>query len=78
VLREVLGLSYHEIAEMTEVPIGTVMSRLARGRNHLLAAIGKKTSTELHHDSAATTIGQGDPTEHHQPTLPKWRRASKQ
>ncbi len=38
-LREIQGLNYHEIAEVTEVPIGTVMSRLARGRRHLIAAI---------------------------------------
>ena len=44
VLREVQGLNYHEIAEVTEVPIGTVMSRLARGRRHLFAAIGRTDS----------------------------------
>ena len=44
VLREVQGLNYHEIAEVTEVPIGTVMSRLARGRRHLIAAIGRTDS----------------------------------
>jgi len=43
VLREIQGLNYHEIAEVTEVPIGTVMSRLARGRRYLIAAIGRRT-----------------------------------
>jgi RNA polymerase sigma-70 factor (ECF subfamily) len=35
VLRELEELSYAEIAEVTGVPIGTVMSRLARGRGML-------------------------------------------
>lgn len=35
VLREVCGLSYRAIAEVTGVPSGTVMSRLARARDRL-------------------------------------------
>ena len=38
VLREFHELSYSKIAEVAGVPIGTVMSRLARGRAMLLAA----------------------------------------
>jgi RNA polymerase sigma factor (sigma-70 family) len=35
VMRELEGMAYKAIAEVTEVPIGTVMSRLARGRKRL-------------------------------------------
>lgn len=40
VLREIDELSYREIAEVTGLPIGTVMSRLSRARGLLLERLG--------------------------------------
>lgn len=40
VLYDVLGCSYAEIAELTEVPEGTVKSRIFRGRSELAKLLG--------------------------------------
>ena len=43
VLREVEGLSYKEISDVAGIPVGTVMSRLARARKRLQSALSVGT-----------------------------------
>lgn len=42
VLREINQMNYRDIAEITNVPIGTVMSRLSRGRQLLMGLLGER------------------------------------
>jgi len=41
VMRELEELSYREIAAIADIPVGTVMSRLARGRKLLRERLGQ-------------------------------------
>jgi RNA polymerase sigma-70 factor, ECF subfamily len=49
VLHELEGLAYREIAHVTEVPIGTVMSRLARARQKLQTEVLALAEKEKSH-----------------------------
>ena len=49
VLREIEGLAYREISRVTGAPIGTVMSRLARGRRELRKALGRMMDQDKPH-----------------------------
>jgi RNA polymerase sigma-70 factor (ECF subfamily) len=46
ILRELEGLSYREIADVVGVPMGTVMSRLARARHRLQDRLTQKIAEE--------------------------------
>jgi len=46
VLRELEGLSYKEIADLADIPLGTVMSRLARARKRLQQSIARLMALE--------------------------------
>ncbi|HWI43712.1 MAG TPA: RNA polymerase sigma factor SigE [Nocardioides sp.] len=64
VLCDVEGLSYEEIAEIMGAKLGTVRSRIHRGRAQLRAALAHRAPTEgrTHYAGPATVLSSGGPT----------------
>ncbi len=56
-LHDIDGFKYHEIAEVTDVPVGTVMSRISRGRRLLAGAVLAHRSAMAQSGAAAARRG---------------------
>jgi RNA polymerase sigma-70 factor (ECF subfamily) len=73
ILRELEEMGYREIAAVADLPIGTVMSRLARGRRKLAALLKATPGASAGKDACGSARGQPEGPEqarHGLPDLP--------
>lgn len=68
ILADVQGFAYKEIAEILDIPIGTVMSRLHRGRKQMQKALHdyaiERGLRRAEPDDESSTVSSTQPTEH--------------
>jgi RNA polymerase sigma-70 factor (ECF subfamily) len=60
VLRHIADLDYEEIASILDIPVGTVRSRLARGRAQLSEIVGNQLTEPTRHNSADDALAPKD------------------
>src|SRR6516164_4903444 len=60
VLYDIEGLTYEEIAAIEDAPLGTVKSRLSRGREHLRRVLGGPDATRLEEAEVAGNSSAAD------------------
>jgi RNA polymerase sigma factor (sigma-70 family) len=60
VLCDIEGLTYEEIAEALDVKIGTVRSRIHRGRSQLRAALAHRSPNQVHERYFGVEVESGD------------------